>query len=173
MREKWDEEHFGDGRTYGQATIATAIEGQTEFFKPSHNRDHHNTSDAVEALTIEDILLIPQRPRRTESGKLIVPIILTRNGKVIDQVTVTDATSSRTSAVKQIAVHARSTDKLRKSWQSCAKKSFRTCWMTPQNGVTARLKTQKSGATPNTWVHRTLSERGSCGFTAIDSLSEQ
>jgi hypothetical protein len=32
MREKWDERHFGDGATYGQHTIARALEGRTEFF---------------------------------------------------------------------------------------------------------------------------------------------
>jgi hypothetical protein len=30
-RPKWDERHFGDGRTYGQATIEKALEGATEF----------------------------------------------------------------------------------------------------------------------------------------------
>jgi hypothetical protein len=31
-RPKWDERHFGDGRTYGQATVQKAIEGATEFY---------------------------------------------------------------------------------------------------------------------------------------------
>lgn len=33
MREKWDERHFGDGRTYGQQTIEKAIHGTTETYR--------------------------------------------------------------------------------------------------------------------------------------------
>jgi len=32
MREKWDERHFGDGRTYGQQTNEKAIQGTTETY---------------------------------------------------------------------------------------------------------------------------------------------
>ena len=31
-RPKWDERHYGDGRTYGQATIEKALKGATEFY---------------------------------------------------------------------------------------------------------------------------------------------
>jgi len=31
-RRKWDERHYGDGRTYGQATIEKALEGATEIY---------------------------------------------------------------------------------------------------------------------------------------------
>ena len=34
MRPKWDEKHFGDGTTYGQATIQKAIEQTTEVYSP-------------------------------------------------------------------------------------------------------------------------------------------
>jgi hypothetical protein len=34
-RPKWDERHYGDGRTYGQATIEKALEGATEFYVPA------------------------------------------------------------------------------------------------------------------------------------------
>jgi len=33
MREKWDKKHFGDGRTYGEATIQKAIASTSETFK--------------------------------------------------------------------------------------------------------------------------------------------
>ena len=33
MRRKWDEKHYADGRTYGQATIQKAVEGCISFFK--------------------------------------------------------------------------------------------------------------------------------------------
>jgi putative DNA primase/helicase len=32
MRRKWDERHYGDGRTYGQATIEKTLEDATEFY---------------------------------------------------------------------------------------------------------------------------------------------
>jgi hypothetical protein len=34
MRPKWDERHYGDGRTYGRGTIGKALKGRTEFFEP-------------------------------------------------------------------------------------------------------------------------------------------
>jgi hypothetical protein len=35
FRSKWDERHYGDGRTYGQATINKALEDATEFYAAS------------------------------------------------------------------------------------------------------------------------------------------
>jgi hypothetical protein len=35
-RPKWDERHYGDGKTYGQATIEKALEGATEFYVPAN-----------------------------------------------------------------------------------------------------------------------------------------
>lgn len=37
-RPKWDERHYSDGRTYGQATIDKALKGRTEFFGHRNNR---------------------------------------------------------------------------------------------------------------------------------------
>jgi putative DNA primase/helicase len=34
-RPKWDERHYGDGRTYGQVTIEKSLEGATEFYVAS------------------------------------------------------------------------------------------------------------------------------------------
>jgi putative DNA primase/helicase len=36
-RAKWDERHYGDGRTYGQATIEKALEGATAFHVPGND----------------------------------------------------------------------------------------------------------------------------------------
>lgn len=35
MREKWDEQHFADGSTYGEKTIERAISGTSEFYDPT------------------------------------------------------------------------------------------------------------------------------------------
>ena len=43
MREKWDKKHFGDGRTYGQATIEKAIVSTSETYSgASQKRDNSN-----------------------------------------------------------------------------------------------------------------------------------
>ena len=39
MRQKWDEKHFGDGTTYGQATVQKAIEQTTEVYSPVSHSD--------------------------------------------------------------------------------------------------------------------------------------
>ena len=38
MRDKWDKKHFGDGRTYGEATIQKAIANTHETYKGSLQR---------------------------------------------------------------------------------------------------------------------------------------
>ena len=43
MREKWDERHFGDGRTYGQQTIDKAIQGTTQTYTGAKSQDEENT----------------------------------------------------------------------------------------------------------------------------------
>ena len=43
MRDKWDKKHFGDGRTYGQATIQKAIASTSETY--SGGRQSHVKSD--------------------------------------------------------------------------------------------------------------------------------
>lgn len=43
-REKWDEKHYSDGRTYGQATIEQALKGSTEIYQPkSHGQDFRSS----------------------------------------------------------------------------------------------------------------------------------
>ena len=37
-RPKWDERHYGDGRTYGQATVEKALETATEFYAAADDR---------------------------------------------------------------------------------------------------------------------------------------
>ena len=47
MREKWDERHFGDGRTYGQATIQTAIERTNETYQTKNTLPQTSESNSV------------------------------------------------------------------------------------------------------------------------------
>lgn len=50
MRDKWDQRHFGDGRTYGQSTIEKAIEGTTETYTEPKKEN-------VEKISVNDSLL--------------------------------------------------------------------------------------------------------------------
>jgi putative DNA primase/helicase len=59
MREKWDEQHFSDGSTYGEKTIERAIEGTSEFYEPS--KSSTPSEDIDDAVDIEGI-----RERETE-----------------------------------------------------------------------------------------------------------
>jgi putative DNA primase/helicase len=45
-REKWDEEHHADGRTYGEATVAKAVAGTREFYRVK--KDHRDEEVDVE-----------------------------------------------------------------------------------------------------------------------------
>jgi hypothetical protein len=49
-RPKWDERHYGDGRTYGQATIEKALEGVTEFYAPSDDGEWEDPVPPPEGL---------------------------------------------------------------------------------------------------------------------------
>ncbi len=46
MRSKWDERHYSDGRTYGQATIATAIRDCTAVYEPRKDIMQHREPES-------------------------------------------------------------------------------------------------------------------------------
>lgn len=51
MREKWDEVHYADGSTYGEMTIARAVENTSEYYEPPQGKDqgakHHPRDQAI------------------------------------------------------------------------------------------------------------------------------
>jgi putative DNA primase/helicase len=80
MREKWNEKHYGDGRTYGQATIQKAIEETTEVYSesqrdertesPSHTTSllHYHLTDAGNAECFKELfgdqnIFIPEKKK--------------------------------------------------------------------------------------------------------------
>ncbi|HVP76733.1 MAG TPA: hypothetical protein VMV04_02460, partial [Thermodesulfobacteriota bacterium] len=80
MREKWDEKHYGDGRTYGQATIQKAIEETTEVYSQSQNSErtggpsyttsllHYHLTDAGNAECFRELfggqhIFIPEKKK--------------------------------------------------------------------------------------------------------------
>jgi putative DNA primase/helicase len=39
MRDKWDEQHYADGSTYGEVTVARAVDVTDEFYEPASGRE--------------------------------------------------------------------------------------------------------------------------------------
>lgn len=50
-REKWDELHYGDGRTYGEGTIERAIAQTDEVYEPDHSISDVFVSAETEGLS--------------------------------------------------------------------------------------------------------------------------
>lgn len=46
-RPKWDQRHYGDGRTYGEATVQTALAQQTEHYTPRPRREPPTPAPAL------------------------------------------------------------------------------------------------------------------------------
>jgi primase-polymerase (primpol)-like protein len=80
MREKWDEQHFADGSTYGEKTIERAIAGTSEFYEPSRDSTETPTEseksasessnhDARERERLERIEELEQRLREVLEEK--------------------------------------------------------------------------------------------------------
>lgn len=67
FRQKWDEKHSGDGRTYGQMTVAKALQGQTEFYDPQ--RRPQPTLEAAKVVKPEDAYA-DRKARRFTFGEL-------------------------------------------------------------------------------------------------------
>jgi hypothetical protein len=65
-RPKWDERHYGDGRTYGQATIEKALEGANEFYVPGNDEweDSVPLPEALPPVAPMDPAMIPEPLRR-------------------------------------------------------------------------------------------------------------
>lgn len=60
IREKWDEQHFADGSTYGEKTIERAIAGTEEFYDPA------SQSPATEAPTATPSVATESNTQRNE-----------------------------------------------------------------------------------------------------------
>lgn len=67
FRQKWDERHSGDGRTYGQMTIDKALTGCTEFYDPQ--RRPQPTQAAAKVVAPEDAYA-DRKARRFKFGEL-------------------------------------------------------------------------------------------------------
>ena len=51
FREKWDDKHHGDGRTYGEATIQMAVAGCTSFYGDRQENHLDSTIQRLAALS--------------------------------------------------------------------------------------------------------------------------
>lgn len=103
MRDKWDEKR--PGGTYGSDTIAFALDGKTEFYKPGRKKEQSGAEHKLGNLT-----LAPGEPRRTTGSKLIVPVTIRKDGVSIDEVVLTSSATGRRAAVRQIGIHLEEED---------------------------------------------------------------
>jgi hypothetical protein len=96
-REKWDEPHDGDGRTYGEMTIAVALSSKADFHNWSQATSPKHTPATV---AVGPLQLQPDRPTETASGKMTVGVDVLNNGEVLDYFTVSSSASGRKEACK-------------------------------------------------------------------------
>ena len=54
MRDKWDERHSVDGRTYGQMTVEKALTGRTAFHQHERNDKAYRNDDISNAERLND-----------------------------------------------------------------------------------------------------------------------
>ena len=59
FRPKWDEKHYGDGRTYGQATVENAIRITTETYNPDRAAIHTPPAATPEKIEPEKSVTLP------------------------------------------------------------------------------------------------------------------
>lgn len=52
MREKWDEQHYADGSTYGEKTIERAIGGCSAFYNPERGPDSMDQTPQSASATV-------------------------------------------------------------------------------------------------------------------------
>lgn len=95
-RDKWDEQHSSDGRTYGQMTIDNSLLGCNEFYDWSGGGKPAPKTYSLGAATF-----IVKSTSKTAT-KTTVTIELVLDGKSIDLVTFTTAASNRDKAAKAI-----------------------------------------------------------------------
>lgn len=68
MRDKWDQKHYSDGRTYGQATLEKALSGQTEFYDPQRRPQPGARAQSAEVVPEEKHA--ERKARRFKFGEL-------------------------------------------------------------------------------------------------------
>jgi len=93
FRPKWDEAR--GSQTYGQRTIAVALEGCTAYF------DWTTNDDPKAVFSIGNLVLVIKDVIKTAT-KLCVALEVQRDGRPIDRLKFTDATSSRQDLTKQL-----------------------------------------------------------------------
>ncbi len=97
-RDKWDEVHSGDGQSYGQMTINSALKLVTEFYNP------RRAKAMLRSHSVGNLELVPVATRRTKT-KTIVDVQVKRDGALVDFRQITSADSNRKAALEAIAEH--------------------------------------------------------------------
>jgi hypothetical protein len=117
MRAKWDQPHRSDGATYGQMTIARALEGRCSYYSegrgsppdpggppgPTPSADRPGGARGDQAVTAGPFTLRVARARRTASGTLKVTVEARRGDRLPIEIQISSTLSSWDSAGRQLA----------------------------------------------------------------------
>ncbi len=68
MRDKWDEVHYADGRTYGEVTVQRALRVTDERYDPSEAPDPDASSAAPDPAALQSIADEPDAADTPRSG---------------------------------------------------------------------------------------------------------
>ena len=124
-REKWDQRHYGDGRTYGEGTIRNALDFMTDSYSPRRQQEsnyhqegsgvdtHSETSQPISpeapvSPTATEIILGPlvlrlEDAHQTASRKVVVQVGAYRDDKLEYLFPVSTASSSQKAPARRLA----------------------------------------------------------------------
>jgi primase-polymerase (primpol)-like protein len=71
MREKWDEQHYSDGSTYGEVTVERAVDITDEFFEPGHRSEESHSGERPEAKSTADARSSVRQEYEAERAQLL------------------------------------------------------------------------------------------------------
>lgn len=97
LRDKWDEQHSSDGRTYGEMTVDSALEKCSDFYDWTPGKAKFPPKSytlGVATFTVKSSDFTPK--------KTLVTVEITIDGIAVDVVAFSSATSNRAAAAKAI-----------------------------------------------------------------------
>jgi hypothetical protein len=99
FRDKWDDVHDGEGRTYGEMTIAAALASKADFYNWSRKEKQAAPPPMVE---LGSFRLLPRTTRETAGGKIVVGVDVLRDGEVVHFLNASSSTNGRKDAVRDL-----------------------------------------------------------------------
>ncbi len=101
FRYKWDEDRGNS--TYGADTLAFAAGKITAFHEPKKDK---TDDEPPKTWTLGGVKLLPEKGRRSASGKLTVPIVVLRGSQEVDRIPLPETASQRRPVAKLLLTYA-------------------------------------------------------------------